>query len=271
MRSKVLLFLLIGASTMWAQRVTGRMNASIRGGGGEGKCTIEVVVDDTADVEISGSNAVIRTLRGGPASFRRFECNQPMPNRPASFRFEGVDGRGSQTLVSSPQNGGPAVVRIQDPRSGTEGYTFDIFWSGGDYGRGGYGNNGGYGNDGYGRDRDRDYGRDRDDGRWGNNNNGWNNDFSFNGHGAGTLRNQGKRIQRISSANVFIGRNGVVNVSFNGESGRVDFTGNVDSRDNRRVIANMNGAGRSGQMVIELNRDRVSRITMPSAYLSWND
>src|SRR6185312_15118499 len=157
MKAKVLAFLLLGISPVFAQRITGRMNAQINGGGGEGKCTIEVVVGDAADVEISGSTAVIRTIRGANASFRRFQCNQAMPDRPYNFRFEGVDGRGSQTLARSPQNGGPAVIHIEDPRSGTEGYTFDIFWSGGS---GAY-NNGGYNNGGYGRG-DRGFGRDRD-------------------------------------------------------------------------------------------------------------
>src|SRR3954470_7043409 len=184
MKTKVALLAmsLLAASPMWAQRSTSRMSASISGGGGEGKCTIEVVVDNTADVEINGRNAIIRTLSGAPASFRRFECNQEMPNRPTNFRFEGVDGRGSQTLVGNPMNGGPAVIRIQDPRSGSEGYTFDIFWNGGGYGNNGGYNNGGYGNGGYGRDRrdsrDRRDDRDRDNGAW---NNGRGNVAGWNG------------------------------------------------------------------------------------------
>jgi hypothetical protein len=77
---------------------------------------------------------------------------------PANFRFSGVDGRGRQSLVQPPANGGPAVVRIEDPRGGTEGYTFDIEWNGagpaptGGQNRGpfgGFGNNqGGFGNQG---------------------------------------------------------------------------------------------------------------------------
>src|SRR3954470_16576940 len=88
MKVKLLAFLLLGISPVFAQRVTGRMNASINGGGGEGKGTIEVVVGDSADVEITGGTAVIRTIRGANASFRRFQCNQQMPDRPNNFRFE---------------------------------------------------------------------------------------------------------------------------------------------------------------------------------------
>ncbi len=112
-------------------RVTDRRQASIRGGGGEGKCTLEVNVDDTAEVEITGTNAVVRTLSGAPASIRRFECNQPMPYNAYGFRFEGVDGRGSQNLVRDPSSGGPVVIRIVDSKGGSESYTFDVFWNGG--------------------------------------------------------------------------------------------------------------------------------------------
>lgn len=100
---------------------------------GQGKCTIEVVVDGSAEVEIRGDRAVLRNLAGQPPSWRRFICNGPMPPNPAAFRFAGVDGRGRQALIRPPERGNPAVVRIDDPPSGSEGYTFDIFWQSGDY------------------------------------------------------------------------------------------------------------------------------------------
>jgi len=31
--------------------------------------------------------------------------------------------------MREPRNGNPAVIRIEDPQSGSEGYTFDLFWS----------------------------------------------------------------------------------------------------------------------------------------------
>jgi hypothetical protein len=104
--------------------------ALIRGGGGSPKCTIEVEVDVVADVEIRGTVARLHTLSGSPATWRRFECNEPMPVNPANFRFRGIDGRGRQTLIGDPRNTGTAVVRIEDPKSGREGYTFDIEWDG---------------------------------------------------------------------------------------------------------------------------------------------
>jgi hypothetical protein len=106
--------------------------ATMRGGSPDrGKCTIEVVVDGAAEVEVRGDSAVLRNLAGQPPQWRRFECTGPMPANPANFRFSGVDGRGRQTLVRDPRNGGGAVVRIEDPGNGSEGYTFDLTWSSG--------------------------------------------------------------------------------------------------------------------------------------------
>lgn len=94
------------------------------------KCTIEVEVDVVADVEIRGTMGRIHTLQGSPSVWRRFECNVPMPMYPANFRFSGIDGRGRQTLIGDPLNSGVAVVRIEDPKAGREGYTFDLEWNG---------------------------------------------------------------------------------------------------------------------------------------------
>jgi hypothetical protein len=116
-------------------------------GGGDrqgGRCTVEVVVDGAANVEIRGDVANLRDVSGRPPQFRRFECTSIMPPNPADFRFRGIDGRGRQTLIRDPRSGGAAVVRIEDPAGGAEGYTFEIMWSngaGGPYapGPGGYG------------------------------------------------------------------------------------------------------------------------------------
>jgi hypothetical protein len=104
--------------------------AVLKGGYSDrGKCTIEVVVDGAAEVEVRGDRAILRNVWGQPPQWRRFECNSVMPPNPAEFRFAGVDGRGRQDLIADPRNGGPAVVRIEDKDGGSEGYTFDLFWN----------------------------------------------------------------------------------------------------------------------------------------------
>ena len=114
--------------------------AAMVGGGDRdrGKCTIEVVVDGAAEVEIRGTGANLRTTSGRPAEWRRFECTSAMPANPNGFRFQGVDGRGRQSLIRDPGNGGVAVVQIEDRDNGAQGYTFDITWGVGGMGGGGY-------------------------------------------------------------------------------------------------------------------------------------
>ena len=118
------------AAPMFAQPAA-TFRAQIRGGGDHGKCTIEVDVDGVAEIEIQGDQGRMRTISGNPAGWRRMVCNEPMPQNPQGFRFSGVDGRGRQTLLRDPSsNRGVAVVRIEDPQGGHEGYTFDIEWRG---------------------------------------------------------------------------------------------------------------------------------------------
>jgi hypothetical protein len=129
---KRFLFVSITAVTL-----IGGVNAQIQSrrmtqvGGGtpdRGKCTVEVVVDGSAEVEIRGNTATLKDLGGAQPQWRRFECTGPLPSNPAYFRFAGVDGRGRQQLTRDPRGSGSAIIRIDDPDNGSEGYTFDIFW-----------------------------------------------------------------------------------------------------------------------------------------------
>jgi hypothetical protein len=115
-------------------RFTGDRNSS------QGKCTFEVDVDGVAEVSVQGSRGTLRTLTGEPARWVRLDCNRPLPPNPRNFRFQGIDGRGRQTLIRSPnRNRGAAVVRLEDPKGGREGYTGDLIWNEGGYGNGGGG------------------------------------------------------------------------------------------------------------------------------------
>ena len=106
-----------------------RKMTPVRGGAPDrGKCTLEVVVDGAAEVEIRGDTATLHNLSGALPRWRRFECTGPLPGNPGDFRFAGVDGRGRQELVRGPGDGRGAIVRIEDAGGGSEGYTFDIMW-----------------------------------------------------------------------------------------------------------------------------------------------
>src|ERR1700689_4171094 len=87
--------------------------ATITGGGGNGRCTIEVTVDHAAEVEISGDMGLLTTVAGQPADWRRFQCNAPLPANPADFRFTKMNGRGNIRLVQDPRSTrGRALIRI---------------------------------------------------------------------------------------------------------------------------------------------------------------
>lgn len=279
--NKLALFSIL-AGTLCAQRITDTKTADIRGGGGDGKCTIEVDVDDVAEVEISGNRAQIRTLSGGPASIRRFECNQEMPNNPNEFRFKGIDGRGRQSLVRNPGRGA-AVIRIEDSKGGREGYTFDIFWRGGS-GFGG-GNDPGFGNGNRNRDRDRNgngsvFGNG--DGPVfgnGNGNGNWNREINYRGRGDGYFRQDNGSNLRLYNCRVSINRRGNIEVGFDSDrSNRITFTGRVQRLDGDLIYADMNGNNIGGVMEIDTDgRNRVRNISMRQNggrdryELSWHD
>jgi hypothetical protein len=110
---------------------TASRRAAITGGGGPGRCTLEVNVDHAAQIEISGDTGNLRTLAGQPSFWRRFECNVPLPRTPHDFQIARVNGRGSVRLLKDPSsNHGTAVVHILDPKGGRGVYTVDLAWRG---------------------------------------------------------------------------------------------------------------------------------------------
>jgi len=117
------------AAVAGAQAITQR--AAMVGGGNPnaGQCTVTVVVDGQAEIEVSGSNGSMRDIGGAPPQWRRFECNAAMPANPANFQFAGLNGRGHQNLVAEPRDGSPAVIRIEDEEGGASEYTFRLTWS----------------------------------------------------------------------------------------------------------------------------------------------
>lgn len=189
------------------------IRAAIRGGGGDrGKCTAEVEVDGVAEVGIRGDTGEIRTISGQPASWRRLECTGQLPANPGEFRFRGIDGRGRQELAADPRNNrGLAVVRIEDPQGGREGYTFDLEWRGGSgWGAGpgaGWGTGGGSG-----------WGTGSQwGGGWGS---GWGETFSHSGRGSGMFSADSESGYSLSGASVMADRRtGEVEIRFDSRLG----------------------------------------------------
>jgi hypothetical protein len=103
--------------------------AVITGGGGPGRCTIELNVDGSAEVEVRGEMGVLRTISGQPSTWLRFHCNTSLPRNPGDFRVTRIDGRGSVRILREPsRNGGTAVIRVDDPKGGRARYAFDLHW-----------------------------------------------------------------------------------------------------------------------------------------------
>lgn len=259
--------ILLGGVCLMAQpRNADRRRADIRGGGDHGKCTIEVVVDGVAEVAIRGDSAELRTLNGQRAEWRRFVCNQPMPANPTEFRFSGIDGRGRQELVREPGRGEPAVVRIEDPQSGREGYTFDLEW------RGDGGGGGGWEDRGPRRDRD---GPRREGGPWRDDNprgGGWTgrmgSEFQYRGDGRGMLNRRNGPDTPVRDVVVNLNRDGDVAIEFEARGfDRIVFTGRATRISDGTVVANLNSNGREretrGSTVIYMNPGgQVERVTM---------
>lgn len=275
MSKKWIALAVLSGGALLAQRnqITDRRTAEIRGGGGDGKCTIEVEVDGVAEVEIFGNNAQIRTLQGSPSRFRRFQCNQEMPRNAYDFRFKGIDGRGRQELMRSPNNG-PAVIRIDDPKGGSEGYTFDIFWRGGSGQWTGGGNGGGFPGGNGGNNNGGGWGNNNGGGwgngnPWGNGNNnggGWGNanrEINFSGRGNGSYRSSNGPSGRLYDPNVRITRNGQVDVTFNSDQGPLNLRGQVERINGNQITARVRGGDLDGTMLIRVERDNdVRRIEM---------
>jgi hypothetical protein len=105
--------------------------AEILGGDREhGRCSVIVVVDGAARIEIRKAEARLIDERGAPAIWRRFECSAEMPRDPAEFSFRMVSGRGKAQLLEPARAGAPAIIRVEDPQGGAGEYRLEIYWRG---------------------------------------------------------------------------------------------------------------------------------------------
>jgi hypothetical protein len=217
----------------------------------------------------------MRAFNGAAPTWRRLQCNMPMPPNPGEFKFSPQEGRGRQSLLREPgQNRGVTVVRIEDPDGGSEGYKFDLEWRGtsGGFSSGGFGNGGGFGNNGggFGNGNGNDRGGFTGPGP-GNKGkgapSGWNQQLDYRGRGEGYFRNFRGGDDVLSDCVVTIDRGGRVEIQLNtGPRERMLLTGRLLSVDRNRLVADMTGGGIQGAMDIRLdNRNRVQELAMTGA------
>jgi len=131
MSAKIFVTVVAVAASLNGQTI--RRQASIVAGGNRdrGHCSVEVVVDGSAEISLRGDDATVNNLQGQAPQLRRFECTGPIPADPRDFQFNGTEGRGRQELLSPARDGQPAVIRIEDPESGADRYAFEITWRNG--------------------------------------------------------------------------------------------------------------------------------------------
>jgi hypothetical protein len=257
----VTLVLLVPAAN--AQR-DASIQANIRGGGGGiGRCTFEVVVDDVAEVEIRGDRGSIRTIAGAPANWMRLDCTQALPPNPRGFRFRGLNGRGSQRLVSDPRFDRGAVVRVQDPQGGSGRYVGELSWDGQQGGNWGPGPGAGVAPPPPGPNRPPGPGGNWGGGGWTGTNGGT---FEFYGDGRGFLNRRDGRDLRVRDVRVSLDRSGFVNLAFQSEGfdRRLTFNGRATRYGWESIDAIFEDGprSRSRATIYVDRRGNVQRITM---------
>jgi hypothetical protein len=97
------------------------------GNGDSGRCYAEVVVDGAAQLELRGDTASLRDLSGQQPQWQRLECTGALP--PNADLHMTANGRGRAQLVEGARNGGPAIVRIEDPEGGANVYQIELTWN----------------------------------------------------------------------------------------------------------------------------------------------
>ncbi len=223
--------------------------------GDRGKCTVEVVVDGAAEVEITGSQGRMRTLSGARAAWRRLDCSLSLPPNPANFKFTGKDSHGTQTLVHAPAgNQGAAIVRIEDPETGSRSHKFTLEWNGvtGGFESGGL-TSGGLKNSGQG-------GIIEEGGLA-----GWADQIEFRGPGEGYYHSFHGADEILADCEVLVDRSAHVQIRLQTKGkDSIMLTGRLVKADNKNLVANVSGGTVTGPM--EIVRD--SRNHIKTLYLS---
>lgn len=97
-----------------------------------GKCTIEVILNGSAEIDVLGPTGNLRSLTGEPLGWRRFECTSVLPPNPDGFQIHLTSGRGKLDLLRHPllDGGGPAAFRLKSSQPFPEVFVVEISWTG---------------------------------------------------------------------------------------------------------------------------------------------
>ena len=213
-------------------------------------------VDREVQIVMRGNQLWTRNIGATEPGRPRSRTMGDLPRREGQVQVQVLNGRGDVAVIQQPdeRNGFTTIVRIQDPRSGSDNYRLVAYWQG--YSNGEY-----VGWPGRGRGRDRDRDRDRDypgNGGYGNNGNG--------GYGNGGNGRYGDRTMLHWTGNV----DDEVEVRI--QNGRVDYrtTRGKDATNVRYDGGNVNMPRGNANVTVVQNSGRgtVTVVQQPS---SWNN
>jgi hypothetical protein len=97
---------------------------------GPGKLIWSGKVDHEVHVQVSGNNVYVQVIEGQDVQDMRQEFVGLLPDRSVTVSVKKRKGRGSVQVFEQPSraNGYQAVIRIQDPKGGTDEYEFELTW-----------------------------------------------------------------------------------------------------------------------------------------------
>jgi len=97
---------------------------------GEGKINWRGRIDATVDIIIQGRRVTYRELNGRRVEDVDFNVSEELPRRDVDVRVSRRDGRGDVSVLQQPtsRNGYTAIIRVSDPRSGSDFYNLEIDW-----------------------------------------------------------------------------------------------------------------------------------------------
>jgi hypothetical protein len=87
-------------------------------------------VDDEVEIHLQGGSAEVRTVSGAPSTGGPGQFTTPLPAQAVNVQVTKRRGRGSVEVVQQParSNGFTAVVRVRDPKGGSDDYDFEVMW-----------------------------------------------------------------------------------------------------------------------------------------------
>jgi hypothetical protein len=97
-----------------------------------GQVDIEVQVDGTVDICLTGDKVRWEVQSGQPVARESAKFSAPLPSSPAgSWSLGKLAGRGRATLLEKPsaENGYTAKIRVEDPRGGADLYRLRLQWN----------------------------------------------------------------------------------------------------------------------------------------------